>query len=176
MAPDAMLRRARAQMPMVFKHFNLFSHRTVLEYVIEGPILLLGRPREQAIADGKELLRRVGLLDRAHVHPAQLSGGQKQRVAIARAVAMDPSLILFDEPTSALDPELVAGILDTIRTLADENRTMIVVSHEMTFARRLADRVHFIADGVIAESGSPQEIFDSPTNDRLKQFIHSILR
>jgi ABC-type histidine transport system ATPase subunit len=174
-ASDAVLRRARAQMPMVFQHFNLFAHRTALENVVEGPILVLGRPREQAVAEGRELLRRVGLLERADAYPAQLSGGQKQRVAIARAVAMEPRLILFDEPTSALDPELVAGVLDTIRALADENRTMVVVSHEMAFARRLADRVHFVADGVIAESGSPDEIFDSPKNERLKQFIRSIL-
>jgi ABC-type histidine transport system ATPase subunit len=174
-ASDAVLRRARAQMPMVFQHFNLFAHRTALENVIEGPILVLGRSREQAVADGRELLRRVGLLERADAYPAQLSGGQKQRVAIARAVAMEPSLILFDEPTSALDPELVAGVLDTIRTLAEENRTMVVVSHEMAFARRLADRVHFVADGVIAESGSPDEIFDAPKSERLKQFIRSIL-
>jgi ABC-type histidine transport system ATPase subunit len=168
-------RLCRAQMPMVFQHFNLFAHRTALENVIEGPILVLGRSREQAVADGRELLRRVGLLERADAYPAQLSGGQKQRVAIARAVAMEPSLILFDEPTSALDPELVAGVLDTIRTLAEENRTMVVVSHEMAFARRLADRVHFVADGVIAESGSPDEIFDAPKSERLKQFIRSIL-
>jgi ABC-type histidine transport system ATPase subunit len=174
-ASDAVLRRARAQMPMVFQHFNLFAHRTALENVIEGPILVLGRSREQAVADGRELLRRVGLLERADAYPAQLSGGQKQRVAIARAVAMEPSLILFDEPTSALDPELVAGVLDTIRTRAEENRTMVVVSHEMAFARRLADRVHFVADGVIAESGSPDEIFDAPKSERLKQFIRSIL-
>nr|WP_309402196.1 amino acid ABC transporter ATP-binding protein [Aminobacter niigataensis]WMD00136.1 amino acid ABC transporter ATP-binding protein [Aminobacter niigataensis] len=172
---DVVLRKARAQMPMVFQHFNLFAHRTALENVIEGPILVLGKSREQAVEQGRELLRRVGLLDRAGAYPAQLSGGQKQRVAIARAVAMEPRLILFDEPTSALDPELVSGVLDTIRALAEEGRTMIVVSHEMTFARKLADRVHFITGGVIAESGSPDEIFDDPKNERLKQFIRSIL-
>lgn len=175
-AAEAVLRRARAQMPMVFQHFNLFSHRTALENVIEGPMLVLGKQREQAIEEGRELLRRVGLLERADAYPAQLSGGQKQRVAIARAVAMEPRLILFDEPTSALDPELVAGVLDTIRALAEEGRTMIVVSHEMAFARKLADRVHFVAGGVIAESGSPDEIFDAPENERLRQFIRSILQ
>lgn len=174
-ASDAVLRRARAQMPMVFQHFNLFTHRTALENVIEGPMIVLGKPHEQAIEDGRQLLKRVGLLEKADAYPAQLSGGQKQRVAIARAVAMEPRLILFDEPTSALDPELVAGVLDTIRALAEEGRTMIVVSHEMAFARKLADRVHFIAGGVIAESGTPDQIFDAPQNERLKQFIQSIL-
>jgi len=176
LASDRVLRKARAQMPMVFQHFNLFTHRTALENVIEGPILVLGKARDQAIEEGRELLRRVGLLDRADAYPAQLSGGQKQRVAIARAVAMEPRLMLFDEPTSALDPELVSGVLDTIRALAEEGRTMIVVSHEMAFARKLADRVHFIADGVVAETGSPDEIFDDPKNERLKQFIRSILQ
>jgi len=175
-ASETVLRRARAQMPMVFQHFNLFCHRTALENVIEGPMLVLGKRREQAIEDGRALLQRVGLLDRADAYPAQLSGGQKQRVAIARAVAMEPRLILFDEPTSALDPELVAGVLDSIRALAEEGRTMIVVSHEMAFARKLADRVHFVAGGVIAESGSPDEIFDAPENERLRQFIRSILQ
>jgi ABC-type histidine transport system ATPase subunit len=176
MASDAVLRNARAQMPMVFQHFNLFAHRTALENLIEGPMLVLGKPREQAIEEGRKLLHRVGLLDRANAYPAQLSGGQKQRVAIARAVALEPRLILFDEPTSALDPELVSGVLDTIRALAEEGRTMVVVTHEMAFARKLADRVHFIADGVVAESGSPDQIFDDPKNDRLKQFIRSILQ
>lgn len=174
-APESVLRRARSQMPMVFQHFNLFAHRTALENVAEGPMRVLKKPRERAMEDARELLRRVGLLERADAYPAQLSGGQKQRVAIARAVAMEPRLILFDEPTSALDPELVAGVLDTIRALAEENRTMVVVSHEMAFARRLADRVHFVSDGIIAESGAPEEIFDMPQNNRLKQFIRSIL-
>lgn len=175
-APERVLRHARSRMPMVFQHFNLFAHRTALENVAEGPISVLKKPREKALEEAKEHLRHVGLLERAGAYPAQLSGGQKQRVAIARAVAMEPDLVLFDEPTSALDPELVAGVLDTIKALAYEKRTMVVVSHEMSFARRLADRVHFISDGVIAESGTPDEIFETPQNERLKQFIHSIFR
>jgi len=174
-APEAVLRHARAQMPMVFQHFNLFSHRTVLENVIEGPVIVQKKPKAQAIEEARAVLKRVGLIEKCDAYPAQLSGGQKQRVAIARAVAMQPRLILFDEPTSALDPELVSGVLDTIRALAEEGRTMIVVSHEMGFARRLADRVHFVVDGVIAESGPPAQIFDAPENDRLKGFIRSIL-
>jgi ABC-type histidine transport system ATPase subunit len=174
-APESTLRRARAQMPMVFQHFNLFSHRTVLENVIEGPVIVLKKPKAQAIEEAKVVLGKVGLLEKCDAYPAQLSGGQKQRVAIARAVAMQPRLILFDEPTSSLDPELVSGVLDTIRALAEEGRTMIVVSHEMGFARRLADQVHFVVDGVIAESGPPARIFDAPENDRLKGFIRSIL-
>ena len=173
-APEAVLRKARAQMPMVFQNFNQFHHRTAIENVAEGPIRVLGQPREKAMQQALDLLTKVGLGERANHYPAQLSGGQKQRVAIARAVAMDPRLILFDEPTSALDPELVSGVLDLIRSLAEENRTMVIVTHEMSFARRLADRVHFIADGKIAESGTAEEIFDNPQSDRLKQFIRSI--
>jgi ABC-type histidine transport system ATPase subunit len=174
-APERVIRAARAQMPMVFQHFNLFSHRTVLENIIEGPLIVQRRPRAEAIMEAHGLLARVGLSDKADAYPAELSGGQKQRIAIARALAMQPRLILFDEPTSALDPELVAGVLDTIRTLAEEGRTMIVVSHEMKFARRLADHVHFISGGVIEESGPPEAIFDAPKSERLKSFIRSIL-
>ncbi|SCW73840.1 amino acid ABC transporter ATP-binding protein [Ancylobacter rudongensis] len=175
LAPERVLRAARSEMPMVFQHFNLFSHRTVLENVIEGPIMVKRRPRAEAIADAERLLREVGLHDKSDFYPDQLSGGQKQRVAIARALAMRPKLILFDEPTSALDPELVAGILDTIRALADRGMTLVVVSHEMAFARKLADVVHFIADGTIMESGPPDRIFDNPQNPRLSGFIRSIL-
>jgi ABC-type polar amino acid transport system ATPase subunit len=174
-APERVLRAARSEMPMVFQHFNLFSHRTVLENVIEGPVIVKRRPRAEAVAEAAELLRRVGLRDKLDHYPDQLSGGQKQRVAIARALAMRPRLILFDEPTSALDPELVSGVLDTIRALAEEGLTLIVVSHEMGFARKLADVVHFIADGVIVESGPPEQIFDNPQNRRLSGFIRSIL-
>jgi ABC-type polar amino acid transport system ATPase subunit len=174
-APERVLREARSEMPMVFQHFNLFSHRTVLQNVIEGPVMVKGRPRAQAISEAEEILRRVGLHDKLDHYPDQLSGGQKQRVAIARALAMRPRLILFDEPTSALDPELVSGILDTIRALAEEGLTLIVVSHEMGFARKLADVIHFIADGVILESGPPERIFDNPENSRLTGFIRSIL-
>jgi ABC-type polar amino acid transport system ATPase subunit len=174
-APERVLREARSEMPMVFQHFNLFSHRTVMQNVIEGPVMVKRRPRAQAITEAEEILRRVGLHDKLDHYPDQLSGGQKQRVAIARALAMRPRLILFDEPTSALDPELVSGILDTIRALAEEGLTLIVVSHEMGFARKLADVIHFIADGVILESGPPERIFDNPENSRLTGFIRSIL-
>jgi ABC-type polar amino acid transport system ATPase subunit len=174
-APERVIRDARAQMPMVFQHFNLFTHRTVLENVIEGPTIVQSRPRDEAVEDALDILDRVGLRDKADHYPAQLSGGQKQRVAIARALAMRPRLILFDEPTSALDPELVAGVLDTIRGLAEEGRTMVVVSHEMSFARKLADRIHFVSGGIVEESGTPDEIFDQPRSDRLKSFMRSIL-
>jgi len=174
-APERLLRAARSEMPMVFQNFNLFSHRTVLKNVIEGPVMVQGRPRAQAIEEAEQILRRFGLGDKFDHYPDQLSGGQKQRVAIARALAMQPRMILFDEPTSALDPELIAGVLDTIRVLAEEGLTLIVVSHEMKFARRLADIIHFIADGVILESGPPDRIFDAPESSRLTGFIRSIL-
>lgn len=174
-APERVLRHARSEMPMVFQHFNLFTHRTVLQNVIEGPVIVQRRPRNEAISEAEEILYRVGLRDKVDHYPDQLSGGQKQRVAIAPALAMRPRLILFDEPTSALDPELVAGVLDTIRTLADEGMTLIVVSHEMGFARKLADVIHFISGGRIIESGPPERIFDRPENDRLAVFIRSIL-
>lgn len=175
-APEKKLRVARSHMPMVFQQFNLFAHRTVLENVIEGPILIKGSTREEAIADAVRLLAEVGLSDKVDFYPDQLSGGQKQRVAIARALAMHPKVILFDEPTSALDPELVTGILDTIRSLADKGMTLIIVTHEMGFARKLADVVHFMADGLIVESGPPDQIFDNPQSPRLGGFIRSILR
>ncbi|MCW0001727.1 amino acid ABC transporter ATP-binding protein [Pararhizobium sp. YC-54] len=175
-APEKLVRLARGDMPMVFQHFNLFAHRTALENVIEAPIWVQGRNRSEAIEDALRLLGEVGLRDKADYYPAQLSGGQKQRVAIARALAMHPKLILFDEPTSALDPELVAGILETIRSLADKGMTLIVVTHEMGFARKLADTVHFFSDGRILESGPPDRIFDHPETDRLSEFIRSILR
>ena len=174
-APERVLRAARSEMPMVFQQFNLFSHRTVLQNVLEGPVMVQRRRRDEVVPEAEEILRRVGLHEKLDHYPDQLSGGQKQRVAIARALAMRPRLILFDEPTSALDPELVAGILDTIRGLAEGGMTLVVVSHEMGFARKLADRVHFIADGRILESGAPEQIFDNPGNTRLTGFIRSIL-
>jgi ABC-type polar amino acid transport system ATPase subunit len=173
--PEREIRRARAQMPMVFQHFNLFHHKTVLENVIEGPTVVLGRPRKEAVEDGRNILSRVGLADKLDAYPAQLSGGQKQRVGIARALAMRPKLILFDEPTSSLDPELVAGVLDTIRRLAEDGMTMIIVSHEMGFARRLADCVYFMADGRIIEAGPAKAIFEEPESGRVRTFIGSIL-
>jgi ABC-type histidine transport system ATPase subunit len=147
----------------------------VLENIIEGPIVVQKRPRAEAEEEAYALLERVGLGSKSGSYPAELSGGQKQRIAIARALAMRPRLILFDEPTSALDPELVAGVLDSIRALAEDGRTMIVVSHEMKFARRLADRVHFISGGLVEESGSPEQIFEYPESERLKAFMRSII-
>ncbi|MCA1444163.1 amino acid ABC transporter ATP-binding protein [Ensifer sp. IC4062] len=175
-APEKKLRAARSHMPMVFQQFNLFAHKTVLQNVIEGPIQIKGSRREEAIADAMRLLGDVGLREKVDYYPDQLSGGQKQRVAIARALAMHPKVILFDEPTSALDPELVTGILDTIRGLANKGMTLIIVTHEMGFARKLADVVHFMADGHIIESGPPDQIFDRPESPRLSSFIRSILR
>jgi ABC-type polar amino acid transport system ATPase subunit len=174
-APEAVLRKARSRMPMVFQQFNLFQHRTVLQNVIEGPTRVQLKPKARAIEEAQSILRRVGLLDKQDSYPDQLSGGQKQRVAIARGLAMEPDLILFDEPTSSLDPELVNEVLSMIRSLAEEARTMIIVTHEMNFARQLADRVHFFADGVITESGTPEEIFDAPRNPRLAEFMLSVL-
>ena len=173
--PEREIRQARTQMPMVFQHFNLLQHRTVLENVIEGPTVVLKRPRHEAIREAGEILARVGLTDKLGAYPAQLSGGQKQRVGIARALAMRPKLILFDEPTSSLDPELVAGVLDTIRRLAEDGMTMVIVSHEMGFARRLADQVYFMADGLVIEAGSPKSIFEEPESERVRAFIRSIL-
>ena len=172
-AHEHQLRDARRQMPMVFQSFNLFSHRTVIENLIEGPVVVQRRPRADALEEAHQLLARVGLANKHDAYPAELSGGQKQRVAIARALAMHPRLVLFDEPTSALDPELVSGVLDIIRSLAEEGRTMLIVTHEMSFARRLANRVHFVCDGVIEASGSPDEMFDDPPSERLRAFMRS---
>jgi len=174
-AAEKVVRSARVQMPMVFQQFNLFSHRTVLQNIIEGPVVVQGRARVEVVEEARGLLARVGLSDKELAYPAELSGGQKQRIAIARALAMKPRLLLFDEPTSALDPELVAGVLETIRMLAEEGRTMLIVTHEMKFAQRLANRVHFVSGGVIEESGTPQEIFDAPRSERLQGFIRSIM-
>jgi ABC-type histidine transport system ATPase subunit len=169
--PERTLRKERSRMPMVFQQFNLFQHRTVLQNVIEGPIVVQMKRKDQAIEEALQILRRVGLLDKQDNYPDQLSGGQKQRVAIARALAMEPALILFDEPTSSLDPELVAEVLSMIRSLAEEGRTLIVVTHEMNFARQLAHRVHFFVDGRILESGTAEQIFEAPRNTRLADFI-----
>ncbi|WP_279606902.1 amino acid ABC transporter ATP-binding protein [Burkholderia anthina] len=176
--PEARLRVVRRKMPMVFQQFNLFAHRTVLENVIEGPIHVLGCARDLAIADAEAILAEVGLAQRLDHYPDQLSGGQKQRVAIARALAMKPKVVLFDEPTSALDPELVAGVLDTIRTLADAGMTLAIVTHEMSFARKLANRIHFVADGVILESGSPDVILSAnhDAQGRIGHFLRAVER
>ncbi len=174
--PEARLRVARRKMPMVFQQFNLFAHRTVLENVIEGPIHVQRRPRDEVIGEADEILHQVGLGQRLDHYPDQLSGGQRQRVAIARALAMKPKAVLFDEPTSALDPELVAGVLDTIRILADAGLTLMIVTHEMAFARKLADTIHFIADGVILESGTPDAILGAAGNSRIADFIRAVER
>jgi ABC-type polar amino acid transport system ATPase subunit len=170
------LRQARARMPMVFQQFNLFEHKTVLENLIEGPLVVLKEPREEAVENARRILRTVGLFDKQAAYPQQLSGGQKQRVGIARALAMRPDVILFDEPTSALDPELVADVLDTIKLLAEDGMTMVVVTHEMTFARNLADTVYFIEGGLVGEFGPPDQVIDSPRTSRVRSFVDAVLR
>ena len=167
--------KQRSSIGMVFQRFNLFPHLTAIENVIEAPIGVKGIAREDAIARGKELLARVGLADRADFYPSELSGGQQQRVAIARALAMDPALMLFDEPTSALDPELVGDVLDVMRDLAKSGMTMIVVTHEIGFAREVADTVVFMDQGVVVEAGSPSQVLDFPQHDRTKAFLRSVL-
>lgn len=165
----------RQKMAMVFQHFNLFPHMTVLKNLTIAPIKLLKMPKAQAEEKAMMLLKRVGLEDRADAYPAMLSGGQKQRIAIARALAMEPDVILFDEPTSALDPEMVGEVLDLMKELANEGMTMVVVTHEMGFAREVADRIVFMCDGVIAEEGTPDDFFNSPKNPRLQQFLQKVL-
>ncbi|AWB81962.1 ectoine/hydroxyectoine ABC transporter ATP-binding protein EhuA [Corynebacterium yudongzhengii] len=163
--------RQRSQIGMVFQSFNLLAHLTALENVIEAPLRVHNTPKERARAEGLELLERVGLKDKTDSYPAQLSGGQQQRVAIARALALKPKVLLFDEPTSALDPELVDEVLTVIADLADSGTTMIVVTHEMRFARHAADTVVFMADGVIVEKGSPEDIFRHPHHERTRDFL-----
>jgi len=165
----------RTHISMVFQRFNLFPHRTVLENVIEGPVYVKKEDRAQAIRRGKELLERVGLANKADVYPHKLSGGQMQRVAIARALAMQPMAILFDEPTSALDPELVGEVLNVMRKLAEQGMTMLVVTHEMGFAREVADRVVFLDEGVIVEEGPPREILVNPTQGRTRDFLRRVM-
>ena len=165
----------RQKMGMVFQHFNLFPHMTVLGNMTLAPMKLLGKTKEEAEAKAMELLRRVGLENRADAYPSQLSGGQKQRIAIVRALCMEPDVMLFDEPTSALDPEMVGEVLELMKQLAREGMTMIVVTHEMGFAREVAHRVIFMCDGKIAEEGTPEEIFTAPKNPRTKQVLDSIL-
>jgi polar amino acid transport system ATP-binding protein len=174
MAPRR-LREMRREIGMVFQHFNLWPHMTALENVSEPLVRVRGLKKAEANERAAAMLKRVGLADKAHAHPQRLSGGQQQRVAIARALAMQPRVMLFDEPTSALDPELVGEVLEVMRGLAAEGMTMLIVTHEMGFARDVADRVVFMADGVIVEEGAPQQIFSSPKNDRTRQFLQSIL-
>jgi polar amino acid transport system ATP-binding protein len=166
---------ARQKMGMVFQHFNLFPHMTVKENITFAPVKLKLKTPEEASKKADELLARVGLLEKADAYPSQLSGGQKQRVAIIRALAMDPDVMLFDEPTSALDPEMVGEVLDLMKDLAKEGMTMIVVTHEMGFAREVADRVLFISDGTVAEDAPPKEFFENPKHPRLVQFLQKVL-
>ncbi|WP_163574179.1 ABC transporter ATP-binding protein [Halomonas faecis] len=163
--------RMRAKLSMVFQSFNLWAHMTLLENVIEAPVHVLGKPKKEAIEHARALLERVGLTERADAYPAQMSGGQQQRGAIARALAMDPEVMLFDEPTSALDPELVGDVLKVMRDLAAEGRTMIVVTHEMAFARDVSSQVIYLHQGVIEESGPPDEVIGNPQSERLRQFL-----
>lgn len=163
--------RIRSKLGMVFQNFNLWTHMTVLENIIEAPIHVLGQSKKDAIARAEGLLEKVGLSDRANFYPLHLSGGQQQRAAIARALAMDPDVLLFDEPTSALDPELVGEVLTVMRDLAEEGRTMLVVTHEMGFARDVSSEVVFLDQGLVAEQGPPAGLFTAPKTDRLKQFL-----
>ncbi|GAA0490183.1 amino acid ABC transporter ATP-binding protein [Salinibacillus aidingensis] len=165
----------RTKVGMVFQHFNLFPHKTVLENVTLGPIKVKGLSEKEAEETGRALLEKVGLSDKAHDYPDSLSGGQKQRVAIARALAMEPKVMLFDEPTSALDPELVGDVLQVMKDLAKEGMTMVVVTHEMGFAREVGDRVIFMDEGIIQEEGNPEDIFDNPQNPRTQSFLSKIL-
>jgi len=172
---EAETARKRAEIGMVFQRFNLFPHMTALGNVVEAPVKVQGLDKRQAVDRGRALLDRVGLSDKLDAYPAQLSGGQQQRVAIARALAMEPKLMLFDEPTSALDPELVGEVLDVMRGLAADGMTMVVVTHEMGFAREVADNVVFIDAGVVVESGSPQQVIDAPQHARTRSFLGKVL-
>lgn len=169
------INRHRMKMGMVFQQFNLFPHMTVLKNMTIAPMKLLKKSKEEAEAEAKELLKTVGLAEKADSYPSQLSGGQKQRVAIVRALAMNPDVMLFDEPTSALDPEMVGEVLDVMKRLANDGMTMVVVTHEMGFAREVASRVVFIDEGVIMEENNPKEFFENPQNPRLKDFLSKVL-
>jgi len=174
-SPKTDINKIRQQVGMVFQLFNLFPHKTTLENITMGPIKIKGMPKEEAEIIANELLRKVGLMDKSSVYPNQLSGGQKQRVAIARALAMQPKVMLFDEPTSALDPEMVGEVLEVMKDLAHEGMTMMVVTHEMGFAREVGHRVLFMDEGVIMEEGSPAQIFDNPHNARTQSFLSKVL-
>ena len=175
MAKSKEVNQIRQKMGMVFQHFNLFPHLTIIDNITLAPVKLKLMTKEEARLKAVELLKRVGLEDKANAYPAQLSGGQKQRIAIVRSLAMNPEVMLFDEPTSALDPEMVGEVLDLMKQLADEGMTMIVVTHEMGFAREVASRVMFMADGHVLEQNTPEEFFKNPQNDRLKDFLGKIL-
>jgi octopine/nopaline transport system ATP-binding protein len=169
------INRVRASLGFVFQNFNLWSHMTILQNVIEAPTHVQRRPRAECLAEAEALLEKVGIADKRHAYPAMLSGGQQQRAAIARALAMRPRALLFDEPTSALDPELVGEVLRVIRGLAEEGRTMLIVTHEMGFAREVADRIVFLHQGRIEEEGSPAQVLDQPSSERCRQFVYSQL-
>ena len=171
---EKQVQRIRARLAMVFQGFNLWSHMTVLQNVIEAPVHVLGVPKAEAIEKAEALLKKVGLFERRNYYPAHLSGGQQQRAAIARALAVDPEVMLFDEPTSALDPELVGEVLGVMQDLAQEGRTMLVVTHEMAFARDVSNQVMFLHQGLVEEQGHPDKLFTQPESERLKQFISSI--
>ena len=172
--PKRMVARQRARIGMVFQNFNLFGHKTALENVIEAPVHVLGVPRHEAVAAAEILLARVGLADKMQSYPRMLSGGQQQRVAIARALAMKPKVMLFDEPTSALDPELVGEVLDVMRALAADGMTMLVVTHEMSFAREVCSRIAFMEAGRIVECGTPAEVLDNPAFERTRTFLSKV--
>jgi polar amino acid transport system ATP-binding protein len=172
---EANIARQRQEIGMVFQRFNLFPHKTALENIVEAPTQVRGMPQAEALEIGKALLTRVGLAAKADSYPAQLSGGQQQRVAIARALAMKPALMLFDEPTSALDPEMIGEVLEVMKELAREGMTMIVVTHEMGFAKEVADRVVMMDEGVVVEEGTPEHFFANPTHERTKSFLSKIL-
>ncbi|MFK5709200.1 MULTISPECIES: amino acid ABC transporter ATP-binding protein [Lysinibacillus] len=165
------LNKIREKVGMVFQNFNLFPHKTVLENIIEAPVMVKGVNKEKAIIKAKQLLKKVGLEDKSDVYPSKLSGGQKQRVAIARALAMEPDIMLFDEPTSALDPELVGEVLTTMKDLAEEGMTMVVVTHEMGFAKEVADWIVYMHDGKIIERGTPEQFFNQPKEERTREFL-----
>ena len=170
------LDKHRQRMGMVFQHFNLFPHMTILKNMTLAPVKLQKRPKEEVEKQAMELLKRVGLEDRANAYPSQLSGGQKQRIAIVRALCMNPEVMLFDEPTSALDPEMVGEVLNVMKELANEHMTMVVVTHEMGFAREVADRVIFMADGQVQEENDPENFFEHPKSERLKTFLSKIIK
>ncbi len=174
-APGSDINKIRQKMGMVFQQFNLFPHKTVMENITLAPITLKKMHKEEAETKAEELLRRVGLLDKAAAYPAQLSGGQKQRIAIARSLAMNPEIMLFDEPTSALDPEMVGEVLEVMKDLANEGMTMVVVTHEMGFAREVGSKVLFMDEGVVMEEGTPEQIFNDPRNERTKSFLNKVL-
>lgn len=174
-APRPQAKKILGRMGMVFQHFNLFPHMTVLENLIEAPIHVKKESREVVIPRAEKLLARVGMAEKRDAYPARLSGGQQQRVAIARALCMEPDIMLFDEPTSALDPELTGEVLKTMRELAEDNMTMIVVTHEMNFAREVANKVMFMADGYVVESGPPEAVFGNPQEKRTRDFLHNML-